>query len=116
MNGYPTEGRYMRCYTGVLTDEGVTCQAFRSDEGELFTLLGDLGGYSVDDKVVVCGTVAEVSPCMQGVTLVVSYIGKGLPKAAPRAQAVVRRAQKSAAKKSAGKKSGGKSAKARKSG
>lgn len=74
-------GRLMRCYKGELTDEGVECQAFRSEDGELFTLIGDLEGYGTGDKVVVCGTVAEISFCMQGTTLVVSYIGKKVPKA-----------------------------------
>jgi hypothetical protein len=27
------DGRVMRCYKGELTDEGVECQAFRSEEG-----------------------------------------------------------------------------------
>ena len=75
------DGRVMRCYKGALTDEGVECQAFRSDTGELFTLIGDLEGYQNGDKVVVCGTIAEISFCMQGTTLVVSYIGKKTPKA-----------------------------------
>jgi hypothetical protein len=74
-------GRLMSCYKGELTDEGVECQAFRSEEGELFTLIGDLEGYQNGDKVVVCGTIAEISPCMQGTTLVISYIGKKTPKA-----------------------------------
>ena len=74
-------GRLMACYKGELTDEGVECQAFRSEEGELFTLIGDLEGYGNGDKVVVCGTIAEISFCMQGTTLVISYIGKKPPKA-----------------------------------
>ena len=75
------DGRVMRCYKGALTDEGVECQAFRSDAGELFTLIGDLEGYGNGDNVVVCGTIAEISFCMQGTTLVISYIGKKTPKA-----------------------------------
>jgi hypothetical protein len=75
------DGRVMRCYKGELTDEGIECQAFRSDTGELFTLIGDLEGYGIGDKVVVCGTIAEISFCMQGTTLVISYIGKKTPKA-----------------------------------
>ena len=75
------DGRLMRCYKGVLTDEGVECQAFRSEDGELLTLIGDLEKYGNGDKVVVCGTIADISFCMQGTTLVVSYIGKKVPKA-----------------------------------
>jgi hypothetical protein len=48
---------------------------------ELFTLIGDLAGYKNGDRVVVCGTIAEISFCMQGTTLVVSYIGKKAPEA-----------------------------------
>ena len=81
MSQTQTDGRVMRCYKGELTDEGVECQAFRSDTGELFTLIGDLEGYGNGDKVVVCGTIAEISFCMQGTTLVISYIGKKAPRA-----------------------------------
>jgi uncharacterized protein DUF5818 len=66
---------------GVLTDEGVECQAFRSDEGRLFTLIGDLHGYLPGDRVVVVGTVAPVSYCMQGITLAVLYIRRENKKA-----------------------------------
>ncbi|HEX8853627.1 MAG TPA: hypothetical protein VF754_09080 [Pyrinomonadaceae bacterium] len=104
MSSNPTEGRFMRCYKGVLTDEGVECQAFRSEEGELFTLLGDLGGFSDGDKVVVCGTIAEISFCMQGTTLVVSYIGKKPPRAKKRVAASAS-AKTSKSSKSSGRKS-----------
>ena len=108
MSSNPTDGRFMRCYKGVLTDEGVECQAFRSDDGELFTLLGDLGGFSNRDKVVVCGTIAEISPCMQGTTLVISYIGKKPPRAkkSVAASASAKKAAKSSkTSKSSGRKS-----------
>ena len=100
MSSNPTDGRFMRCYKGVLTDEGVECQAFRSEDGELFTLLGDLGGFSDGDKVVVCGTIAEISPCMQGTTLVISYIGKKPPRAKKSVAASARPKTSSGAKKS----------------
>ncbi len=61
---------------GVLTDEGVECQGFRSDEGRLFTLAGNLDGFQVGDRVVVVGTVAAVSFCMQGITLGILHICK----------------------------------------
>lgn len=69
------------CLKGTLTDEGVECQAFRSTEGELYTLMGDLNGFQNGDEVVVCGTIAGVSFCMQGTTISVSWIGKEAPKA-----------------------------------
>ena len=54
---------------GVLTDEGVTCQAFRDEAGVLYTLVGDLGGFIAGDHVQVIGQVVELSICMQGTTL-----------------------------------------------
>lgn len=63
------------CVKGTLTDEGVECQALRASGGELFTLVGELGDYTVGDDVYVAGTVAEVSFCQQGTTLIVSWIG-----------------------------------------
>lgn len=61
---------------GVLTDEGVECQALRGDDGILYTLTGDLEGFEVGDHVRVQGTVAEVSICQQGTTLDVKKIQK----------------------------------------
>ena len=61
---------------GELTDEGVKCQALRTDTGELYTLVGDLQGFQVGDEVCVAGTIAESSICQQGLTIVVMWIGK----------------------------------------
>jgi hypothetical protein len=59
---------------GTLTDEGVECQALRGRGNRLFTLTGDLGGFQAGDRVRVVGSVAEVSICQQGTTLVVRSI------------------------------------------
>lgn len=69
------------CVKGILTDEGIECQAFRSVDGDLYTLVGDLKGYQNGDEVVVCGIIAGISFCMQGTTINVSWIGKEPPKA-----------------------------------
>lgn len=61
---------------GTLTNEGVECQAFRTSDGQLYTLTGDLGGFQVGDRVRVVGKVAEVSTCQQGTTLSVQSISK----------------------------------------
>ena len=58
-----------RTVRGTLTNEGVECQALRSTTGDLFTLVGNLGGFKAGDRVVVVGTEAEISYCMQGTTL-----------------------------------------------
>jgi hypothetical protein len=59
---------------GTLTNEGVECQAMRSDDGKLYTLMGNLKGFKTVDRVRVVGTVAQVSYCMQGTTLSVTKI------------------------------------------
>jgi hypothetical protein len=69
------------CVKGKLTDEGVECQAFRSTTGELFTLMGNLNGFQNSDEVIVCGTIVDISICMQGTTISVSWIGKEAPRA-----------------------------------
>lgn len=60
--------------TGVLTDQGVECQALQGDDGQLYTLTGDLGSFENGDRVRVVAKVAEVSTCQQGTTLVVQNI------------------------------------------
>lgn len=60
--------------TGTLTDEGVECQVMRSDDGKLYTLLGDLEDFKMEDHVYIRGQIAEVSFCMQGTTINVEII------------------------------------------
>lgn len=60
--------------TGVLTDEGVECRALRGDDGQLYTLTGDLGDFQTGDRVRVVGKVAERTFCGQGTTLEVQNI------------------------------------------
>jgi len=59
---------------GTLTTEGVECQALRGDDGQLYTLTGDLQGFKAGDEVRVMGTVVEVSTCQQGTTIAVQHI------------------------------------------
>jgi hypothetical protein len=59
---------------GTLTDEGVECRALRGDDGQLYTLTGDLGGFQTGDRVHVRGKVAERTFCGQGTTIVVEDI------------------------------------------
>ena len=63
--------------TGRLTGEGVECQAMRSlDDNTLYTLVGNLGGFSTGNVVKVTGQKQETSHCMQGITLVIVKITK----------------------------------------
>ena len=59
---------------GRLTSEGVECQALRGDDGQLYTLLGDLGTLPVEARVRVSGETLEVSTCQQGITIRVRSI------------------------------------------
>jgi hypothetical protein len=59
---------------GHLTDEGVECQALRTDDGALYTLAGDVGAFKAGDRVRVDGEIAEMSTCVQGTTLGVRTI------------------------------------------
>lgn len=67
------------CVQGRLTDEGVECPTLRASDGKLYTLAGGLKGFKKGDSVYVCGTVPEMSFCMQGVTLAVTSIDKEAP-------------------------------------
>ncbi len=55
--------------SGTLTGEGVECPALRGDDGQLYTLTGDLGGATIGDALCVEGQLVEISICQQGMTL-----------------------------------------------
>jgi len=63
------------CYRGRLTAEGNTCQAMRTDGGDLLTLAGPLRGFGSGDAVCVCGIPSARQFCGQGLTLLVREIG-----------------------------------------
>lgn len=65
---------------GMLTDEGIECQALRTESGELYTLVGDLKDFKVGDTVYVLGTIVPISYCMQGITIAVDQISKTASK------------------------------------
>jgi hypothetical protein len=64
---------------GRLTSEGVECQALRGDDGQLYTLLGDLGKLSVETRVRVSGERLEFSTCQQGITIRIQSIAPADP-------------------------------------
>src|SRR5262245_10871076 len=69
------------CIKGRFTDEGIECQALRSDAGELYTLTGDLNGFHNGDAVIVCGRSVQNSICKQGTTIDLMWITDDLDKA-----------------------------------
>jgi len=61
--------------TGTLTKEGVECPAMRGDDGKLYTLTPPaLGKFGPGDRVHVEGSVAEMTICQQGTTVVVTRL------------------------------------------
>ena len=60
--------------TGTLTRGGAECPAMHGDDGETYSLLGDLGGFGPGDRVRVTGEVAELTFCMRGTALSVQRI------------------------------------------
>ena len=64
------------CYEGILTKEGVTCQAMRTGDGRLLTLGGALRGFGPGDHVCVCGPPSVTSFCQQGTTIYIARIDK----------------------------------------
>lgn len=61
---------------GVLTNEGIECQALRGEDGTLYTLSRRPEGFKIGDRVLVTGSVAGISFCMQGTTINVTRIEK----------------------------------------
>ena len=59
---------------GTITDEGVSCPAMRGPNDELYTLAVPTPAPQPGDQVVIEGTIAEMSTCMQGITLDVREI------------------------------------------
>jgi hypothetical protein len=58
--------------TGTLSSEGAECPTLRGEDGKLYSLTGaNLGKLVPGSHVRVEGTVAEMSTCMQGTTIVV---------------------------------------------
>ena len=72
----PTASAPLLTISGRLTDEGVECQALRGDDGQLYTLVGDLGGLKADARVRASGRRLEISYCQQGTTIQVSSIAR----------------------------------------
>ncbi len=59
---------------GTLTGQGVECPALLGADGRLYTLAGDIGEAGPGDEICVRGRPAQMSICMQGVTIVVSEV------------------------------------------
>ena len=60
--------------TGHMTGEGVECPAMRGEAGELYTLAAVDELPEAGTKVMVEGTLAEMSPCQQGLTIAVTSL------------------------------------------
>jgi LysM repeat protein len=73
-----------RTLSGTLTDEGITCQAMRGDDGRLYTLIGPIGEWRDGDRIRLVANAVDRSLCQQGTTLqVISVRPLGPPAPAP---------------------------------
>jgi len=73
-----TSESQMLCFRGTLTKEGIECPALRIEDNKaLYTLVGETVPFQAGDDVCVCGSVAEVSFCMQGITIAITHISLG---------------------------------------
>lgn len=61
---------------GTIIKGGAECPLLRSDDGRVYSLTGDIGGFGPGDRVLVEGRLAEVSICMQGRALQVRRISE----------------------------------------
>jgi hypothetical protein len=59
--------------TGVLR-EGPECPIIRTDDGEVYSLVGDLDDFGSGDHVRIVGRIVEVSICMRGTSVEVRRI------------------------------------------
>lgn len=73
-NSMANSGGAFLTVVGRLTNEGVECQALRADDGQLYTLLGDMGTLPIESRVRVLGERLEFSSCQQGITIRVRSI------------------------------------------
>lgn len=67
------------CVLGVLSNEGATCQAMRDGEDRLYSFYADMTGYAIGEQVCVCGPVAEMSFCNQGIVLEARHLDRTCP-------------------------------------
>ena len=60
--------------SGLLTREGAECPALKGDDGQLYTLVGDLRDLPTQGRVCVAGERLEFSTCQQGIPIRVSAL------------------------------------------
>ena len=75
-----SKGNERVAVVGRLTSEGVECQALRGDDGQLYTLLGNIGALPVETRVRILGKRLDFSSCQQGITIRVQSITPADPR------------------------------------
>ena len=65
---------------GRLVEGGVECPLFEADNGDKYTLVGDLKGFRIGNRVKLTGNFVEISHCMQGKTISVETIEMNDPQ------------------------------------
>lgn len=72
--GRPSGVQTLLDITGQLIAEGAECQAMRGEDGQLYTLIGDIGQWRAGSRVRVTGDRVDPSYCQQGVTIRIKTI------------------------------------------
>ena len=68
------------CLRGQLAASQGDCQTLRADNGDSYSLVGNLEGLKVGDRVYAAGTIADESFCGTNRTVVLTWISKLPPK------------------------------------
>ena len=70
------------CLTGVLTADGDTCQALKSNQSnKLYSFYSNMNGYQLGEEVCICGQVAQMTTCKTGTPIEVQHLDRSCPSA-----------------------------------
>ena len=67
------------CHWGYLTDQGGACQTMTARDGEIYSFFWDMNGYSLGERVCICGTAALMTTCKTGQPLDLVHLDRECP-------------------------------------
>ncbi|RED51250.1 hypothetical protein [Aestuariispira insulae] len=71
------------CQIGVLTDQGQICQTIRTGKGDIYSFFADMNGYTLGEKVCICGKPATMTRCLVGVPIDLVHLDRDCPGLPP---------------------------------
>ena len=70
------------CLTGILTNDGDTCQAFKGHQtNKIYSFYANMNGYQLGEEVCVCGQVAQMTTCKTGTPIEIMHLSRTCPPA-----------------------------------